>query len=73
MTLIARFDDRAVGPDGEEMYANRVVIVARTRWGKIVEHEDFYFDTARIVAFDEKLRALGIGPVAQERPAPAVA
>ena len=73
LTLIARFDDRAVGPNGEEIYANRVVIVARTRWGKIVEHEDFYFDTARIAAFDEKLRALGIGPVAQERPASAVA
>ena len=73
LTLIARFDDRAVSPDGEEIYANRVVIVARTRWGKIVEHEDFYFDTARIVAFDDKLRALGIGPAAQERPASAMA
>jgi hypothetical protein len=40
------------------------VIVARTRWGKIVEHDDFYLDTARIVAFDEKLRELGVEPVA---------
>jgi hypothetical protein len=36
----------------------------RTRWGKIVEHEDFYADTGRIVALEEKLRALGIGAVA---------
>ena len=71
LTLIARFDDRATGPDGEELYANRVTIVARTRWGKIVEHEDFYEDTERIVAFDEKLRELGIGPVTRETPATA--
>ena len=42
MTLVARFDDRATGPDGEELYTNRVAMVARTRWGRIVEHEDFY-------------------------------
>ena len=69
LTLIARFDDRATGPNAEELYANRVTIVARTRWGKIVEQEDFYEDTGRILAFDEKLRELGIGPVAGERPA----
>jgi ketosteroid isomerase-like protein len=64
LTLVARFDDRATGPDGETLYANRVVIVARTRWGKIVEHEDFYVDTGRIVALEEKLRALGVAPAA---------
>ncbi len=62
LTLVVRFDDRATGPGGEELYANRVVIVARTRWGRIVEHEDFYLDTARIVEFEEKLRALGVAP-----------
>jgi ketosteroid isomerase-like protein len=62
LTLVARFDDRATGPDGEELYANRVVILARTRWGKIVEHEDFYLDTARIAAFEAKLRELGVEP-----------
>ena len=51
LTLVARFDDRATGPGGEELYANQVVIVARTRWGRIVD-------------FEEKLRALGIEPVA---------
>ena len=60
LTLAVRFDDRATGPGGEELYANRVAMVVRTRWGKIVEHEDFYADTARITAFEEKLRALGV-------------
>jgi ketosteroid isomerase-like protein len=69
MTLIARFDDRATGPAGEELYSNRVVIVARTRWGKIVEHDDFYVDTERILAFEGKLQALGMRPVAGEAPA----
>ena len=64
LTLVARFDDRATDPGGEELYANRAVIVARTRWGKIVEHDDFYIDTARIVAFEEKLRSLGLAAVA---------
>ena len=63
LRLVARFDDRAAGPAGEELYANRVVIVARTRWGKIVEQDDFYFDTGRIVAFEEKLRAIGVEPM----------
>ena len=62
LTLVVRFEDRATGPAGEELYANRVVIVARTRWGKIVEHDDFYVDTARIVAFEEKLAELGVAP-----------
>ncbi|HTP21138.1 MAG TPA: nuclear transport factor 2 family protein [Solirubrobacteraceae bacterium] len=65
MTLIGRFNNRATGPDGEELYANRVVILARTRWGKIVEQDDFYVDTGRIVAFDQKLRELGKAPVAE--------
>jgi ketosteroid isomerase-like protein len=62
LTLVVRFDDRASGPGGEELYANRTAIVARTRWGKIVEQDDFYLDTERIVAFEEKLRALGVVP-----------
>lgn len=64
LTLVARFDDRATGPDGEELYANRTVILARTRWGKIVEQEDFYEDTGRIVELEHRLRALGVEPVA---------
>lgn len=63
MTMVARFDDHASGPDGKEIYANRTVLVVRTRWGKIVEHEDFYEDTARILALEEELIELGVTPV----------
>jgi ketosteroid isomerase-like protein len=63
MTLTARFDDGAVGPDGEELYRNRVAIVARTRWGKIVRQDDFFEDTDRIGRFDRRLTELGVGPV----------
>jgi ketosteroid isomerase-like protein len=62
LSIVVRFDDRANGPDGEEIYANRTVLVVRTRWGKIVEHEDFYEDTGRILALEEKLRELGVTP-----------
>lgn len=62
LTMVARFDDRATGPDGREIYANRTVLVVRTRWGKIVEHEDFYEDTERILALENALRDLGIVP-----------
>ncbi len=63
MTLAARFDDWATGPDGEELYTNKVVVFAKTRWGKIVDHSDFYEDSAKIPAFDHKLRELGIDPL----------
>ena len=63
LQLAARFDDHAEGPDGEPLYANRVVVVLRTRWGRIVEHDDFYADTAGIAALDAKLTALGVAPV----------
>jgi ketosteroid isomerase-like protein len=56
MTLWARFDDHANGPDGERIYENETVLVLKTRWGKVVEQTDYYVDTARIVEFD---RALG--------------
>ena len=39
------------GPDGEDRYANRAVLAVQTRWGKIVEQED-YEDTGRAEAFD---------------------
>ena len=63
LTVIARFDVRATGPDGGELYANRVVLLVRTRWGRIVHHEDFYEDTGRILALERTLRELGVEPV----------
>ena len=63
MSLAARFNDHADAPSGERIYSNEVVVVIRTRMGKIVRHEDYYTDTARILAFEEKLTELGIDPV----------
>lgn len=63
LTLVARFDDGATAPDGTRIYENRTALVVRTRWGRIVEHEDFYEDTERIAAFEARLREFGITPV----------
>ncbi|MGP0100261.1 MAG: nuclear transport factor 2 family protein [Solirubrobacteraceae bacterium] len=62
LTLIARFDDHAHDPAGEEIYRNRTILLARTRWGRIVSQEDFYEDTQRIVALDARLSELGVRP-----------
>lgn len=61
MTLLARFDDRALGPDGAVIYRNRTVLLVRTKWGKIIEQEDYYEDTARIGDFDMRLREIEAG------------
>jgi ketosteroid isomerase-like protein len=63
LTLWARFDDHADAPDGTRIYQNRTALVLRTRWGKIVEQEDFYADTERIAVFDRQLTELGIAAV----------
>lgn len=63
LELCVRFDDTAHAPGGEQIYANRAVLWARTRWGKIVEQRDFYVDTRRIADLDAKLDELGV-PVA---------
>ena len=67
MTLWARFDDHADGPDGTRLYENSTVLVLRTRWGKIVEQTDYFVDTARLVEFDRKLAELGVAAVARLR------
>lgn len=66
MTIWVRFDDHADGPDGTRLYTNTTALVLKTRWGKIVEQGDFYFDTARIADFERSLKALGIAPVPRE-------
>ena len=43
-----------VGADGTDVYANRAVLFANTRWGKIRAQED-YEDTERVAAFDQTL------------------
>ncbi len=60
LSLLVRFDDHAHGPDGAQLYRNRTLLLARSRWGKIVEQEDFYEDTARITELDGRLAELGV-------------
>lgn len=60
LTVWARFDDHAEAPDGSRVYANRTALVLRTRWGKIIEHEDFYADTAPIAELERLLAARGV-------------
>ncbi len=62
MTAIARFDDHAHDPDGKQVYRNRTVLLIRTRWGRIVHHEDFYEDTGRILDLDAHLSERGVQP-----------
>ena len=62
MTLLARFDDRAHDAAGVEVYRNRTVLLARTRWGRIVRQEDFYEDTQRIEALERSLVERGVSP-----------
>jgi hypothetical protein len=64
LTLIARFEDHAHDPAGEEIYRNRTILLARTRWGRIVWREDFHEDTERIHALEARLSELGIDPSA---------
>jgi hypothetical protein len=44
------------GPDGDDLYANRAMLVVNTVWGKIRSQED-YEDTERVSAFDKRLAA----------------
>jgi ketosteroid isomerase-like protein len=60
LRLVARFDDAAYGPGGELIYQNQTCLVVHTRWGRIVLHEDFYFDTGRMVDFESALLRLGV-------------
>lgn len=62
MTALARFDDHAHDPDGKQIYRNRTVLLVRTRWGRIVHHEDFYEDTGRILDLDAHLSERGVRP-----------
>ncbi len=62
LSMVTRFDDGATGASGERLYENRTAIVVRTRWGRIVEMQDFYEDTDRIAAFDRRLVEMGIQP-----------
>ena len=64
MTMAVRFDDEASEPAAERLYANRVAMVIRTRWGRIVEQEDFYEDSGRILRLEQALSERGVERVA---------
>lgn len=64
MTVLARFDDHAEDEAGRRIYANRMVLVMRSRWGRIVHHEDFYEDTGKIEELEASLVERSI-PVAK--------
>ena len=58
-TVCVRFSDEARGADGAVVYSNEAILVARSRWGRIVHQEDFE-DTERVAAFDRYLAERGI-------------
>lgn len=60
LTMWVRFDDHADDPDGTRVYENQTVLVLRTRWGKVVEQHDYYFDTGAIVGMEEAMVARGV-------------
>ena len=60
LSILVRFDDGALDEEGRQVYENRTVLLCRTRWGKIVRQEDYYFDTTRMVDFDRNLTARGL-------------
>ncbi len=60
LTVLVGFDDHADDAEGRRVYENHTILKCRTRWGKIVHQEDFYFDTVRMVAFDRNLTARGL-------------
>ena len=51
MRAAIRVNDWIRDDAGGERYTNRAVLMVRTRWGKIVEQED-YEDTERVAALD---------------------
>ncbi|WP_406409448.1 nuclear transport factor 2 family protein [Streptomyces sp. NBC_01643] len=54
---IARFTDGATGLNGETVYRNHAVILARISWGKIV-YQHVYEDTQSVADFDEYLASV---------------
>lgn len=55
MRVAIRVHDWIVGASGDD-YANRAVLMARLRWGKIQNQED-YEDCTRVAAYDEMAEA----------------
>jgi ketosteroid isomerase-like protein len=54
MRAAAVVNDWALDAAGNEIYANRAVLVVRAKWGKIQTHED-YEDCERVSRYDRRL------------------
>jgi ketosteroid isomerase-like protein len=61
MRVAIRVHDWIVG-DGADVYANRAVLMARLRWGRILDQED-YEDCERVAAFDDHVAGRVTRPV----------
>jgi ketosteroid isomerase-like protein len=64
--IAVRAHDFATGPDGDDLYNNRVVAFLELRWGRLLRWED-YEDTERVSEWDARRRQAGARP-----PRPAV-
>jgi len=53
-TVIMRGRDSVTDPDGTVIYHNRVLIVAKSSWGRI-RHQEDYLDTQRVAELDATL------------------
>lgn len=60
LRLFVRFDDYADTSDGERLYENRTVLVFQTRWGRLIDQEDFYVDTGGIELLERRLAERGV-------------
>jgi ketosteroid isomerase-like protein len=58
MTIWMQMTDQATDQQGNVVYANRGVIVAKAAWGK-VKHQEDYIDTQKVAAFDAFLLLSG--------------
>ncbi|MGW4482154.1 nuclear transport factor 2 family protein [Rhodococcus triatomae] len=60
MTAVVRFHGRSSPRNRGEGQRSRFVLLVRTQWGRIVEQEDFFENSARTEAFEARLRQLGL-------------
>ena len=54
LTVCFQLFDRATAPDGTVVYANRVMELIKTSWGKI-RYQELYLDTQKVAELDRYL------------------
>ncbi|MFD1813867.1 nuclear transport factor 2 family protein [Rhodococcus gannanensis] len=60
MTAVVRFHGHSSQRSRRTGRRSRLVLLVRTRWGRIVEQEDFFEHSSRTEAFEARLRELGL-------------